>query len=100
MLFHLKYIYHQVNKARKLYLNSKLAKYSQGDRTVQEYYNGFLTLWTKKDSIILTTMKTEAKSDVHQIQSRISQFLMNLKLEFELVSSALMNREVSPDLKT
>ena len=101
MWFHLQSIYHQVNKARKFYFDSKLAKYNQGDRTFQEYYNGFLALQIEKYSIILATVKTEAKYEVQRIQeeSHISQFFMNLKPEFESVRSALMNKEVSPDLK-
>lgn len=84
MCSHLKYIYQQVNKARKFYLDSELANYNQGDRTVQEYYNGFLTLWNERDSIILSTVEIEVKSEVLRIQeSYISQFLMNLRPEFE-----------------
>lgn len=52
--------------------------------------------------MILDTVPTESKSLVLKIQeeSHISQFLMNLWLDFESVQSALMNREVSLDLKT
>lgn len=35
-----------------------------------------------------------------QEKSHISQFPMNLRLEFESVKAALMNREVSSDLDT
>lgn len=44
MWLHLQSVYHQVNKARKSYLDFELTKYNQGNRNVQEYYNDFLTL--------------------------------------------------------
>ena len=43
MWAHLKKIYHQTNKAQKFHLDSEIAKFTQGDRSVQEYFNGFLT---------------------------------------------------------
>ena len=35
-----------------------------------------------------------------QEELHVSQFLMNLRPEFEPVCAALMNREISPDLDT
>lgn len=76
---HLKKLYHQTNKARKFYLDTKLAKCSQGDKTVQEYYNGFLTLWNEKDSMVLSLVPLEFVTHVldGQQESQINQFLMN-----------------------
>ena len=56
MWAHLKKVYHQTNKARKFHLDSEIAKYAQGDKTVQEYFNGFLTLWTERDSMLIQTV--------------------------------------------
>lgn len=36
----------QVNKAQKFYLDTEFAKYTKEDNSVQEYYRGFLTLWS------------------------------------------------------
>lgn len=49
----------------------------------------------------LKPFKPESRADVLKIQEEfhISQFLMNVQLEFESVRSALLNREFSPDLK-
>lgn len=55
MWTHLCKLYVQTNNARKFYVDLELAKYTQGDRNVQEYYNGFRALWTEKDSMIIQT---------------------------------------------
>lgn len=79
-----------------------MPKYSQGEKTIQEYYNGFLTLWHEKDSMILDTVDTATHSQVMKLQeeSHISQFLMNLHPEFESVQATLMNRETCLNLDT
>eukprot|EP00268_Persea_americana_P045371 TRINITY_DN4622_c0_g1_i1.p1 TRINITY_DN4622_c0_g1~~TRINITY_DN4622_c0_g1_i1.p1 ORF type:complete len:229 (+),score=31.44 TRINITY_DN4622_c0_g1_i1:829-1515(+) len=99
---HLKKLYHQANKARQFHLETELVKYGQGDKTVQDYYNGYLTLWNEIDSMILIDVPREANSFVIKIQknAHISQFLMNLRPEFEYVRAALLNREVPPNLDT
>lgn len=81
MWTHQQNFYHQVNKAQKFFLDTELAKYSQGDRSVQEYYNGFLVLWNEKDAMTLAEVRKEAKPDVIEIleESHTSQFFMNLR---------------------
>ena len=80
MWAHLKKVYHQTNKAWKFHLDSEIAKYSQGDKTVQEYFNGFLTLWTERDSMLIQTVSFGFLYEALQLQeeTHISQFLMNL----------------------
>eukprot|EP00268_Persea_americana_P001630 TRINITY_DN10493_c0_g1_i1.p1 TRINITY_DN10493_c0_g1~~TRINITY_DN10493_c0_g1_i1.p1 ORF type:complete len:147 (+),score=20.06 TRINITY_DN10493_c0_g1_i1:813-1253(+) len=58
MWTHMKKIYHQQNKARRFHLDTELAKYYQNDKNVQEYYNGFLTLWTERDQMLLQFVST------------------------------------------
>ena len=86
MWSHLKKIYHQTNKARKYYIDTELAKYCQGDKMVQEYYNGFLILWQEKDSMVLDTMSIAMRPEAIKLQeeSHISQFLMNLRPNLSL----------------
>ena len=102
MWSHLKNIYHQTNKARKFQLDSEIAKFSQGDKSVQEYFNGFLTLWTERDAMIIQSVSAGFLSEALKLQeeTHISQFLMNLRPDFESVRSALMNREVTANLDT
>ena len=102
MWAHLKKIYHQTNKARKFHLDSEIAKFTQGDRSVHEYFNGFLILWTERDSMLIQTVSTGflSKAFKFQEETHISQFLMNLRPEFESIWSTLMNREQSANLDT
>lgn len=95
-------IYHQTNKARKFYLDSELAKFCQGERTIQEYYSGFLAIWTERDQMLLHSVIPYFLPQALKLQDElhISQFLMNLCPEFEPVRAALMNREISPNLDT
>lgn len=90
---HLKKLYHQTNKARK---------FCQGDRTVQESYSGFLALWIERDQMLLHSVSSNFIPQALKLQEElcISQFLMNLHLEFEPDRASIMNRENSPDLNT
>ena len=63
MWSHLRKIYYQTNKARKYYIDNELVKYSHGDKSVQEYYNGLLTLWHEKDTMVLDTVSTTLRSE-------------------------------------
>lgn len=88
--------------ARRLSLDTKIAKFCQGDKTVLEDHNGFLTLWMENDTMLLASVSLDFLPQALKLQeeARISQFLMNLHSEFELVRSVLMNRKISPDLET
>eukprot|EP00268_Persea_americana_P025756 TRINITY_DN25109_c1_g1_i1.p1 TRINITY_DN25109_c1_g1~~TRINITY_DN25109_c1_g1_i1.p1 ORF type:complete len:194 (+),score=28.25 TRINITY_DN25109_c1_g1_i1:528-1109(+) len=94
----MKKLYHQTNKARKFHLDTELVKYCQGDKTAQEYYNGFLALWTERDQMPLYSVSSEFLPQALKLKEElhISQFLMNLRPEFEPVRAALMNRENPP----
>ena len=102
MWAHLKKVYHQTNKVRKFQLDSEIAKFSQGNKSVQAYFNGFLTLWIERDAMIIHTVPSGFLFEALKLQeeTHISQFLMNLRPEFESIRSALMNREVSANLDT
>lgn len=41
---HFRKLYHQTSEARKFYIDLELSKYTQGEKNVQEYYNGFRTV--------------------------------------------------------
>lgn len=42
---YLEKVYHQTSDARRFQLENELAAYNQGDRSIQEYYSGFMNLW-------------------------------------------------------
>ena len=100
MWSHLKKIYHQTNKVRKYHIDTEIAKYNQGDKGVQEYYNVFLNLWHGKDSMVLETVSVALRPEAMTLQeeSHISQFSMNLRPTFESIRATLMIRETSPNL--
>lgn len=77
---HLKKLYHQTNKARKFHLDTEVAKYCHGDKSVQEYYSGFLALWTERDQMLLHSVSLDFLPQALKLQEElhISQFLMNL----------------------
>ena len=69
---------------------------------VQEYYSGFLVLWTEYMDIAYATLTGDTLfgvQEVHNITQR-DQFLMKLRPEFENVRSNLMSRHPSPSLDT
>lgn len=71
-------------------------------RTVQDYYPGFLALWTKFTDTTYAYVTRDALSgikEIHQISQR-DQFLMILRPEFKTVESNLMGRHPSPSLET
>lgn len=90
MWAHVKTLQHQLNTARKLYPDTEQANYTRGDQTIQEYYNGFLTLWIERDSIIINSFPQQQHPDVLKIQAEphTSQFLMNRHPEFKVVHAA------------
>ena len=44
---YLKKIYNQETAARKFQLELELSEYSQGNKTIEEYHSGFITLWSE-----------------------------------------------------
>ena len=79
---HLKKLYHQTNKEKKFHLDTELARYYQGDKSVQEYYSGFLALWTESDQMRVHSVSLDFLPQALMLQEElhISQFLMNLRL--------------------
>lgn len=73
MWSHLCKLYRLTNTAQSFYLDTELAESCQGDKTAQEYCNGFLTLLNEKDSMFL---------------------------KFKSVWATLMNGEVTPAFNT
>lgn len=43
---YLEKVYQQSNHTRKFQIEYDIFNYSQGERNIQEYYAGFMTLWT------------------------------------------------------
>ena len=59
-------------------MDSEIAKYNQWDKSVQEYFNSFLILWTERDSMLIQTVSHGFLSEALKLQeeTHISQFLI------------------------
>ncbi|XP_058769152.1 uncharacterized protein LOC131643021, partial [Vicia villosa] len=99
---YLKRIYNQDNAAKRFQLELEIANYKQGTLSIQEYYSGFLNLWTEHSALIHTDVPKTALAAVQEVYntSYRDQFLMKLRPEFEVVRGALLNRNPVPSLDT
>src|SRR4051812_1754253 len=99
---YLKRIYNLDNAAKRFQLELEIANYKQGNLSVQEYYSGFLNLWTEHSATIHVDVPKSSLADVQEVYntSRRDQFLMKLRPEFEVVRGALLNRNPVPSLDT
>ena len=98
----MKRIYNQDNSAKRFRLELEIANYKQGALSIQEYYSGFLNIWTKYFAIIhANVLKTflAAAQEVYNT-SRRDQFPMKLRPEFEVIRGVLLNRNPVPFLDT
>lgn len=97
---YLKKVYHKSNSARQYQLEFEIAQYTQGTSSIQDYYSGFLKLWTEFDEIKYAHVSEAALSEIQTLQetSHRDQFLMKLRPEYETVRSGLTGRVPSPSL--
>jgi hypothetical protein len=83
----LRRIYHQDNSARKFQLELDIGNYRQGNQTIEQYYSGFLNLWSDYSGLVQSKVPKEALGAVQAVhnESKRDQFLMKLRPEFESV---------------
>ena len=92
---YLRPIYNQDNNARRFQLELEIANYSQGNLSIDQFYGGFLNLWSEYSSIVHAKIPQAALSalqDVHA-ESQRDQFLMKLRSEFETTRAGLLNHD-------
>lgn len=65
---YLKTVYHRGNATRQYQLEFEIAQYTQGSGTIQDYYSGFLNLWTEYDEIKYADMSSVALSEIQKLQ--------------------------------
>jgi hypothetical protein len=97
---HLTQVYNQDNNARRFQLELAIANYTQGDLSIQDYYSGFLALWSDYSDLVTAKVSAEGVlvvQQVHKISQR-DQFLMKLRPEYEPVRASLVNRDPVPSL--
>ncbi|CAN0827104.1 hypothetical protein LINGRAPRIM_LOCUS2473, partial [Linum grandiflorum] len=87
----------QNNSARQFELENEIAIFSQGDCDINSYYQAFLILWTDYD-MLSTSLVKEVPTVVvlkERDRSRLMQFLMKLRPEFEFIRSSLLHRNIA-----
>ncbi|CAN0891971.1 hypothetical protein LINGRAHAP2_LOCUS17273 [Linum grandiflorum] len=94
---HLQKTYSQTNQSRVFEVEYDIAKLSQGELDVRSFYNAAAQLWTEQDLISESTLTAEVSADIRKERqrSRILQFLMKLRLEFESARSQLISSNTS-----
>ncbi|KAH9780093.1 protein kinase domain-containing protein [Citrus sinensis] len=97
---YLKKVYNQDNTAKRSHLEYEIARYSQGNLSIQNYFSGFQNLWAEYVDMIYVQVPIESLADVQEVheQSKRDQFLMKLRPKYEAARSNLMNRDLSPSL--
>lgn len=97
---YLQRVYNQNNTARRFQLELDMSHYSQGNLSIEQYYSGFLTLWSEYSGIIYAKVSTETLASLQAIHevSRRDQFLMKLRPKFETARAGLLNRDPVPCL--
>ncbi|KAL8154526.1 hypothetical protein AgCh_000042 [Apium graveolens] len=76
---YLKKVYNQDNLAKRFQLEYEIAKYSQGDLSVQDFFSGFLNLWAKYVDIIYAEVSKEslvAVQKVHEPSKREARHII------------------------
>ncbi|KAG6512380.1 hypothetical protein ZIOFF_030491 [Zingiber officinale] len=97
---YLQCIYHQDNTARRFQLELEIDNFSQGNLPIEQYYSGFINLWSEYSSLIYSKVPKEALANLQAIHedSRRDQFLMKLRPEFEVARAGLLNKNLVPSL--
>ena len=100
MWTYLNMVYNQDNSAKLFHLEYEMSNITQGSLCIEEYFSGFQTLWADYCDIVYANVPTAALSTVREVHStsKRDQFLMNLRHDFEIGRSNLMNRHPVPSL--
>ena len=83
---YLQKIYQQGNAARRFQLELEISQFTQGTRSIQEYYNGFRRLWSEYDEIKFSSVSAALLPELlplqqssHQDQLLMKNFVWSLK---------------------
>ena len=100
MWTYLNTVYNQDNSAKRFHLEYEMANFTQGSLSVEEYFSGFQTLRADYCDIVHANVPTVALSIVQEVHatSKRDQFLMKLRLDFEIARSNMINRHLVPSL--
>ena len=60
-------IYHQDNNARRFQLELEIGNFSQGNLSIEQYYSGFINLWSEYSGIIYSKVPKEALASLQAV---------------------------------
>ncbi|CAN0862518.1 Retrovirus-related Pol polyprotein from transposon TNT 1-94 [Linum grandiflorum] len=94
---HLTDLYTQTSASRKFNIKFEIVSLQQGDRDISSYYQAVVTLWTEHDLLTASLVSAAASSEVlkERVSSRLMQFLMRLRPEYEGIRASILHREVT-----
>ena len=97
---HLKKVYYQNHAGKQFQLEFEIANYTQGTWSIQDYYSGFLAIWSDYDEIKFAAVSEALLPELIKLQnnSHHDQLLMKLRPEYENVRSNLMSRAPLPSI--
>ncbi|KAA8547051.1 hypothetical protein F0562_003480 [Nyssa sinensis] len=91
---YLRRICYQDNSARKFQLELDIGNYHQGNLSIEQFYSGFINLWSDYFGLVHSQVPKEALVALQAVhsESQRDQFLMKLRPEFESARDGLINR--------
>jgi hypothetical protein len=98
---YLRQIYYQNNSAQKFQLELDIGSYRQGNLSIEQFYFGFINLWSDYFGLVHSQVLKEALVALQVVhsESQRDQFLMLLRPEYESARVGLINRTPIPSLE-
>ncbi|XP_058217973.1 uncharacterized protein LOC131328986 [Rhododendron vialii] len=98
---YLEKVYQQSNLARKFQIENDIFYYDHGEKSIQEYYAGFMDLWAEYEFVNLANMTNacciQSLKNVYD-ERKVMQFLMKLRSDYENIRGNILNRGTLPTM--
>ncbi|KAK3012474.1 hypothetical protein RJ639_007985 [Escallonia herrerae] len=98
---YLEKVYQQSNFSRKFQVEHDIFIYGQGEKSIQDYYAGFMNLWTEYEFVTMGKITTacclRALKDIND-ERKVMQFLMKPRPDYEIVRANFLNRDTLPTM--
>ncbi|KAF7143373.1 hypothetical protein RHSIM_Rhsim05G0013600 [Rhododendron simsii] len=98
---YLEKVYQQSNLARKFQIEYDMFSFEQGEKTIQEFYAGFMDLWAEYEFVNMGNMTTacciQNLKTIYD-ERKVMQFLMKLRSDYENIRGNILNRGTLPTM--
>lgn len=98
---YLEKVYQQSNLAHKFQIEYDMLSYEQGEKTIQEFYAGFMDLWAGYEFVNMGNMTTacciQNLKTIYD-ERKVMQFLMKLRSDYENIRGNILNRGTLPTM--